>query len=131
MPTQRTLVVDDCRVTLSLLKHMVTKLGVRTDAAGDGEEALSLLAERDYPLVFLDVVLPNIDGFEVCRRLREMSAQSRVRKESRTRVYLLTALGEAYSPEKATEVGADGVFFKPIVPSHIIDVVREVFGLER
>ena len=119
MDRPRVLVVEDCRMTSLLLRHILGKLGVHVDSAMTGEEALSLaLSDTEYPLIFLDVMLPDLDGFEICRRIR--AAESIVRP----RIYFLTAMGEAYS-NNHEEVGGDGVFFKPVVPSQIHQIVRE------
>ena len=119
MDRARVLVVEDCRMTSLLLKHIMGKLGVQVDSAMTGEQALALaLGENEYPLIFLDVMLPDLDGFEVCRRIR--AAETTVRP----RIYFLTAMGESYS-NKHVEVDGDGVFFKPVVPSQIHQIVRD------
>ena len=113
------LVIDDCRINSLLLKHVLSKLGVVVHTAGTGEEGLSLTTGHDYRLIFLDIMLPGIDGFEVCRRIRALPLPEQ------PRIILLTAMGEAFPHSKVSEVGADGVFFKPIVPSQILEVARE------
>jgi len=114
----RALVVDDCRISQLLMKHVLTKAGVKADCAGNGEQGLELALKNHYPLIFLDLLLPDIDGSEVCRRIRAATALER------PRVYFITALGEGLSPSRVSAAGADGIFFKPIVPSEILAAAR-------
>jgi CheY-like chemotaxis protein len=119
MDGDRILVIDDCRINVLLLKHVLSRLDVKVDSAGTGEEGLALASQQNYPLIFLDIMLPGLDGLEVCRQLRARPLQPR------PRIVLLTAMGEQFSQSKVAEVGADGVFFKPIVPSRILEIARE------
>lgn len=122
MDSPRILVVDDCRMTSLLLKHILGKLGVRVDSAADGRQGLEMALSHPYPLIFLDVMLPQIDGFEVCRQIREAEF------ERQPRVIVLTAMGEEYSPERCKNSGVDGIFFKPLVPSQIVEIARETLA---
>lgn len=70
-PAQRILVVDDQEANIQVLSTMLRQLGFETLTATDGEQALQQLAARPVDLVLLDVLMPGIDGFEVCRRIRE------------------------------------------------------------
>lgn len=116
-PATRILAIDDERINPLLLKHVLSKVGVRVDTAGNGEEGLALVRERLYPLIFVDVVLPGIGGVEVCRQIRGQ------RGDAQPAIYLLTSLGEELNAGVVDEAGADGIFFKPIVPSQIVAVV--------
>jgi putative two-component system response regulator len=113
------LVVDDCRINLLLVKHILSKVGIKADTAGCGLEGLSLSRLKEYPLILLDIMLPDIDGFEVYRRIREEE------KAWHPKIVFLTAMGESYPENRASEVGADGVYFKPLVPSQILDLARK------
>jgi len=118
----RVLLVDDCRITVLLMKHLLSKIEVRVDSATNGLDGLKLALSGDYPLIFTDVVLEGIDGFELCRRIRGA-------RGNETRIVLLTGLGEEFNRSRAKEVGADAVFFKPIVPSQITDLVKDALRL--
>lgn len=118
MAQDRILIIDDCRINVLLLKHVLSKISVSVDSAGNGEAGLELASRGSYPLIFVDIMMPGIDGLETCRRLRALPFPSQ------PQILLLTAMGEEFSPEKVAAVGADGVFFKPIVPSQIVEVVR-------
>jgi len=122
MDSKKLLIIDDCRITTLLLRHILVKINVESDSAPTGEAGVELAKRNQYPLVFIDVVLPGIDGFEVCRRLREYQF------ERRPRLILVTNMGEHFPHSRVSEVGADGHFFKPVVPSQIISVVRETLS---
>ena len=125
MDRDRILVIDDCRINVLLLKHILSRLDIRVDCAGTGEDGLNMALKTCYPLIFVDIMLPGLDGLEVCRRLRASG------QEPRPRLILLTAMGEQFSPSKGGEGGADGVFFKPIVPSQIVETAKETLRLAR
>jgi len=125
MPNEKVLIIDDCRVNVLLLKHVLSKINVQADSAGSGESGIELAVKGAYPLIFVDIMMPGIDGLETCRRLRAHPFKTK------PCLLLLTAMGEKFSADSVEEVGADGVFFKPIVPSQIIDVVKETMGLSQ
>jgi len=122
MDSKPILAIDDCRINSLLLKHVLSKLAVEVDTAGTGEEGLAMVLRQEYRLIFLDIMLPGIDGFEVCRQIRShpMPLQPKI--------ILLTAMGEAFPHSRVSEVGADAVFFKPIVPSQILEIAREALS---
>ena len=100
----RILVVDDEERIRRLLKMYLEKEGYTIDEAEDGETALRLASNADYALILLDVMLPGIDGVEVCSRLRQVKA---------TPVIMLTAKGEEMNRVQGFEVGADDYVVKP------------------
>lgn len=124
MDAKRILIVEDCRINTLLMKHLLSKHGFRVDSAASGEEALEMVQRRQYELLFLDVMLPGLDGFELCSRIRSMEAKKR------SEIYFMTGMGESYSAGKVDEVDADGIFFKPIVPSQIGEVARRALEEE-
>lgn len=125
MANERILIIDDCRINVLLLKHILSKVHVHVDSAGNGETGIELAARNNYPLIFVDIMMPGIDGLETCRRLRAHPFAEP------PRVLLLTAMGEEFSPEKVAAVGADGVYFKPIVPSKIVELVKDALARAR
>ena len=92
--------------------------------ARDGEEALRCAQQEQPDLAFLDVMMPKMDGFEVCRRLRSSDATAQVK------VVLLTALAQDSDRERADEVGADYYFTKPFSPRALQQKVDELLALE-
>ena len=77
MDKPKILLVDDSRTTLMMEKMILTKEPYEVITASDGEEGLAKAEEMKPDLILLDVVMPRMDGFEVCRRLRENEATSK------------------------------------------------------
>jgi DNA-binding response OmpR family regulator len=100
----RILLVDDERSMQTLLSYPLRKDGYEVAVAGDGREALSRFAEQSFDLVVLDVMLPEVDGLEVCRRLRARSAVP---------IIMLTAKSEEIDKVLGLEMGADDYITKP------------------
>lgn len=109
------LVVDDEERIRRLLRMYLEKEGFSIDEAEDGETALSKALEHDYDLLLLDVMLPGIDGTEVCARLRQSKS---------TPVIMLTAKGEEANRVQGFEVGADDYVVKPFSPREVIYRVK-------
>lgn len=119
MPEQlhRILVVDDEERIRRLLKMYLEKEGYEIEEAEDGETALKLATGNDFDLILLDVMLPGIDGIEVCTRLRQVKA---------TPVIMLTAKGEEMNRVQGFEVGADDYVVKPFSPREVIYRVKAI-----
>ena len=98
------LVVDDERILLDTLRYNLVKAGYQVRVAGDGATALSLARQERPDLVILDVMLPQMDGFEVCRVLRQ---------ESAVPILMLTARDEELDKVLGLELGADDYLTKP------------------
>jgi two-component system response regulator ResD len=114
---QRILVVDDEERIRRLLKMYLEKEGYIIEEAEDGETALRLASGSDFDLILLDVMLPGIDGIEVCSRLRQIKA---------TPVIMLTAKGEEMNRVQGFEVGADDYVVKPFSPREVIYRVKAI-----
>lgn len=113
----RILVVDDEERIRRLLKMYLEKEGYAIEEAEDGEQAIRLASASDYDLILLDVMLPGIDGIEVCARLRQSKA---------TPVIILTAKGEEMNRVQGFEVGADDYVVKPFSPREVIYRVKAI-----
>jgi len=113
----RILVVDDDPTVSDVVRRYLEHAGYDVDVAGDGHTALERTAERDYDLVVLDLMLPGVDGLEVCRRLRQRGD---------TPVIMLTALGEEADRVVGLEVGADDYVTKPFSPRELTLRVQSV-----
>lgn len=112
------LVVDDDRDIADIIGYSLRKEGHRAILAHSGQEALDL-AERSLPdLVVLDVMLPDLSGFDVCRRLRE---------RSRVPVILLTARGEEGDRVWGLDLGADDYVTKPFSHRELLARIRAVW----
>src|SRR5690554_3895069 len=105
------LVVDDEERILRLLKLYFTREVYELDEAEDGKEALNLALEKDYDVILLDLMLPEMDGIEMCTKLRESKA---------TPVIMLTAKGEESNRVQGFEVGADDYIVKPFSPREVV-----------
>lgn len=91
--------------------------------AADGAEALEVIRAERPDLVLLDVMMPKMDGFEVCRRLREDP------DNAATRVIFLTAKGQEYDRARGAQMGADGYITKPFNPDGLLQTARLAIGL--
>lgn len=111
------LVVDDEERIRRLLRMYLEKEDYNIEEAEDGETALQMALEHNYDLILLDVMLPGIDGVEVCSRLRQKKA---------TPVIMLTAKGEEANRVQGFEVGADDYVVKPFSPREVIYRVKAI-----
>lgn len=113
----RLLIVDDEEKIRTLIGKYASLEGYEVVEAEDGMTASSLLKTRDFDLVILDIMLPDIDGFSVCRELR---------KEKNTPVIMLSARGEEYDKLHGFEVGVDDYVVKPFSPKELMMRVAAV-----
>jgi two-component system response regulator MprA len=112
---QRILVVDDDPKINSLLRRSLSYEGYEVETAFSGEEALQKALHGDPDLVVLDVMMPGIDGFEVCRRLRAGGDMS---------ILMLTAKDEIRDRVKGLDEGADDYLIKPFALDELLARVR-------
>jgi DNA-binding response OmpR family regulator len=114
---QRILVVDDDPTVTEVVAGYLDRAGFRVDRAADGPTALAVAAARPPDLVVLDLMLPGLDGLEVCRRLR---------RERPLPVVMLTARGDEEDRILGLEVGADDYVTKPFSPRELVLRVSSV-----
>lgn len=110
-PAVHVLLVDDNAINLLVAREMLLSLGVQVDSAEDGERALTLLSERHYALVFMDVMMPVLDGLEATRALRQREAQTGI---PRTPVIALTANTLHGDRAVCLDAGMDDYLPKPV-----------------
>ncbi len=118
----RVLVVDDDETVRDVVRRYLEAGGFGVEVAGDGTEGLRLFAERKPDLVVLDVMMPGVNGLEVCRRLRQTS---------QVPVVLLTALGEEEDRIAGLRLGADDYVTKPFSPRELALRVASVLRRAR
>jgi DNA-binding response OmpR family regulator len=118
----RVLVVDDDETVRDVVRRYLELAGHEVTVAGDGEKALSLVAGAEPDLIVLDLMLPGIDGLEVCRRIRQYSAVP---------VVMLTALGEEENRIAGLQLGADDYVTKPFSPRELALRVSSVLRRAR
>ena len=119
----KVLVVDDNPDNVELLAKRLAAAGYRTCEAYDGEEALARVAEEEPDLVILDVMMPKLDGFEVCRRLKTQEATRGIP------VIMLTAKREVPDKIRGLDTGADDYVTKPFNPQELMARVRSLLHL--
>jgi len=104
-PSMRVLVVDDQVRMAGLIKRGLEEEGYAVDVVGDGTDAVWMATENDYDAIVLDVMLPGLDGFEVCRRMRQA--------ERWAPVLIVSARTDVGDRVKGLDVGADDYLVKP------------------
>lgn len=115
MPT--VLIADDNKQITSILEEYAKKEGHTAYVAFDGREALTLFEQIHPDVVLLDVMMPKVDGFEVCREIR---------KKSDTPVIMITARGEDFERIMGLDIGADDYIVKPFSPPEVMARIRAV-----
>ncbi len=116
---KRVLVVDDEKLIVKGIRFSLIQDGLEVDCAYDGEEALELAKNNEYDLVLLDVMLPKLDGFEVCQQIREFSDMP---------IVMLTAKGDDMDKILGLEYGADDYITKPF---NILEVKARIKAIMR
>ena len=119
------LIVDDEHHVRLLIEQSLEELadeGVELYTAADGEEAIDVVEAQRPRLVFLDVMMPKRDGFEVCRVIKQDLGLAD------TTVVLLTAKGQAVDEQRGREAGADRYLTKPFDPDELLALARDVLG---
>jgi two-component system, OmpR family, alkaline phosphatase synthesis response regulator PhoP len=124
--TQSILIADDEAHIRILMEQTLEELedqGVELLIATNGAEALEMIQTQKPDLVFLDVMMPKMNGFEVCQTVKQ-NAETRS-----THIIMLTAKGQEFDQQKGKEVGADLYMTKPFDPDEIVEKALEVLGL--
>jgi two-component system alkaline phosphatase synthesis response regulator PhoP len=122
----KVLIVDDELHIRTLIEQTLEDLedeGVELLAASNGAEALELIEAEQPRLVFLDVMMPKMNGFDVCDAVKNRLGMSDVH------VVMLTAKGQEFDKQRGAEVGADVYMTKPFDPDELLAKARDVLGL--
>ena len=117
MANEKILVVDDDTNICELLRLYLTKEGYQVTTANDGEEGLDKFNQVKPDMVLLDVMMPKMDGLEVCRRIRKLG---------NTPVMMLTAKGETFDKVLGLELGADDYIVKPFETKEVVARIKAV-----
>ena len=117
MANEKILVVDDDVNICELLRLYLTKEGYQVTIANDGEEGLDKFNQVKPDMVLLDVMMPKMDGLEVCRRIRKLG---------NTPVMMLTAKGETFDKVLGLELGADDYIVKPFDAKEVTARIKAV-----
>lgn len=117
--SKKVLVVDDEKLIVKGIRFSLEQDGMEVDCAYDGEEALSFAKQKEYDVVLLDVMLPRMNGFEVCQQIREFSNMP---------IIMLTAKGDDMDKILGLEYGADDYITKPF---NILEVKARIKAIMR
>ena len=118
------LVVDDNQQNLELILAYLEEVDCRTDSATDGYAALEIIKKRLPDLVLLDVMMPKISGFEVCRKIKRDPQTADIP------VIMITALNELGDIERAIQSGTDDFLSKPVNKWELVTRVRTMLKLK-
>jgi DNA-binding response OmpR family regulator len=119
---RRILVVDDEPHVIRSLTFVLEKEGYDVSSAANGEEAMAKIQESKPKLVFLDVMMPKKNGYEVCKEVKSNSSLSDIH------IIMLTAKGQEADRKKGLDSGADEFMTKPFSLKTVVDKAREILG---
>ncbi len=122
--SQTILVVDDEPNARSLLRLILVRAGFQVLVAQDGYEALNEVQKKIPDVMILDIMMPGIDGFEVCKKLREN------KETAALPIIMLSARADPESVKKGLSVGATRYMTKPVSPDLLTEQVNEVLSTE-
>lgn len=120
MPRENILVVDDEEDILELLSYNLAKNGFNVTTATSGEDALKITKTKTFDIILLDLMLPGIDGLDVCKEFKKNQSTSSIP------IIMLTAKGEEADIVAGLELGADDYVTKPFSPRVLISRIRAV-----
>ena len=120
--TKKVLIVDDEPNIVISLEFLMNQAGYQVEIARNGEDALDLIASFLPDLVLLDVMLPRVDGFDVCQRVRENAEWDQIR------IVMLTAKGREVEVAKGLALGANAYITKPFSTKELAAKVAEMLG---
>jgi twitching motility two-component system response regulator PilG len=116
---QTALVVDDSSTVRKQIELELKLFGIEVDAVESGEQAFESLAQKSYDLIFLDVVLPGIDGYQICKNIKKDKARKK------TPVIMLTSKSSPFDRIKGALAGCDTYLTKPVKQSSFEKVVKK------
>ncbi|WP_376779606.1 response regulator transcription factor [Proteiniclasticum ruminis] len=117
MSVMNLLIADDHKQITSILSDYAKKEGYTVSIANDGKEALSMFSKNTFDLVLLDVMMPEMDGFQVC---------GEIRKTSTVPIIMVTARGEDFERIMGLDMGADDYIVKPFSPGEVMARIRAI-----
>jgi DNA-binding response OmpR family regulator len=122
---KRVLIVDDEDMTRVLLTHILQRMrvdGLEVLLAEDGEEAVKMASDQRPGLILLDVLLPKMNGYDVCQRVRRIV-------DYNPYVVILTARGNSNDRQRAEAIGANDFMTKPFNPARLMNQLSTIWGL--
>lgn len=122
---KQVLVIEDNRDNLGLIRFALERAGYTVSAAETGASGVSLSLAASFDLIIVDINLPDFDGYEVTRRIRQASQDKAVP------IVAITSNAMAGDREKTLAAGCDGYFEKPIDPITIVEQIEKAIGMSR
>jgi DNA-binding response OmpR family regulator len=119
---RRVLVVDDEPNIVMSLRFLMEREGFQVEVAASGQAAVAALGRQPADLVLLDVMMPELDGFEVCQRIRASPGWRA------TKIVMLTAKGRDVERDKGLALGADAYVTKPFSTRDLVAKVKQMLG---
>ena len=113
----KVLIIDDNRQITSILEEYAKKEGYTTVVTGDGIEGVRMFEAEKPDIILLDVMMPKMDGFEVCREIRKIS---------QVPIIMVTARGEDFEKIMGLEIGADDYIVKPFSPGEVMARIKAI-----
>jgi len=124
------LIVEDDMISRKFLSKFLAQYG-ECDIVVDGMEALDayLIAEKEkqpYDLIFLDIMMPKIDGIKVLKAIRDFEAQRKIRPEDKVKIIITTALADTEFVHQAFEIGCEAYAAKPVDTDKLVEVMKKL-----
>ena len=113
------LVVDDDDLVVIALEELLRPAGYEVTKAFNGPDALKILEQEQVAVIILDIIMPGMNGFELCGKIRELDQYHSVP------IIMLTAKSGAEDRKKGMDVGANLFLPKPIAPQRLLDLIKE------
>ena len=124
MASNRILIADDNEANCDLLEAYLSDVDCEIELAADGEETLAKVASFHPDLILLDVMMPKLSGFEVCKQLKSDPVTSRIM------ILMVTALGESGDIDRAVEAQTDDFLSKPVKKAQLVKRVENMLRLK-
>ena len=118
--TKKVLIVDDEKNIITSLEFLMTKAGYQVQVAHNGEDGLQKIAQFQPDLILLDAMMPKLNGFDVCRQVRQNSNWQHIK------IIMLTARGREVDINKGLSLGADTYVTKPFSTRELMDKVSQL-----
>ncbi len=119
---KRILIVDDDEMVLIAVNELLRQEGYEVHTVSSGSEALKKLGNNEFDLMILDVIMPEMNGFELCKTIREMEGCRE------TPIVFLTAKSQEKDRAQGIEAGANLFLSKPISPDRLLRIVSDTIG---
>lgn len=122
--TKRVLVVDDEPNIVTSIEFLMKRAGFAVDVARDGNQALAALEGIPPDIILLDVMMPGLDGYEVCQQIRNSD------RHAHTKIVMLTARGRDAEKQKGIDAGADAYVTKPFSTRELVQQVKTMLAVD-